>query len=243
MNDALVISTAKLIAAAHRQGSVAKPFQFHTGLGDNDIHLLDANPACLQPLIKHFPTVPIVLLHSSYPYTREAGYLASVYANCYLDLGEVFPMISRDGQEKIIRQSMELVPTSKLLWSTDGHYLPETYWLANKQGRAAFEKVLCDYVEHEDLTVAEAVDAAKDILFENSNRLYDLRLKLPVGDAEKLVERPKDVSIEAVDEGTQTQHGAGPVDGSATQAVDDGTQTHDTSDAEPGGQQINVEEP
>lgn len=193
MNDALVISTCKLIAAGYRQRGVAKPLQFHTGLGDNDIHLLDSDPACLQPLIKEYPTVPIVLLHSSYPYTREAGYLSSVYKNVYLDLGEVFPMVSRDGQEKIIRQSMELVPTSKLLWSTDGHYLPETYWLANVQGRAALEKVLREYVEMQDLTVAQAIEAAKDILFENSNKLYRLGLKMPSEAHEQtLPERAKD---------------------------------------------------
>ncbi|TKA60632.1 hypothetical protein B0A55_10592, partial [Friedmanniomyces simplex] len=133
MNDALVISACKLIAAAYEQGGMPKPLQFHTGLGDNDISLLDSSPACLQPLIKHFPTVPIVLLHSSYPYTREAGYLATVYRNVYLDIGEVFPMVSREGQEKIVRQALELTPTSKILWSTDGHHFPETYWLANVQ--------------------------------------------------------------------------------------------------------------
>jgi len=57
MNDALVISVCKLIAAHDRQNGVAKPLQFHTGLGDNDISLLDSNPACLQLLIKQFPTV------------------------------------------------------------------------------------------------------------------------------------------------------------------------------------------
>ncbi|KAK1069601.1 hypothetical protein LTR74_004714 [Friedmanniomyces endolithicus] len=176
MNDALVISACKLIAAADEQGATAKPLQFHTGLGDNDISLLDSSPACLQPLIKHFPTVPIVLLHSSYPYTREAGYLATVYKNVYLDIGEVFPMVSREGQELIVRQALELTPTSKILWSTDGHHFPETYWLANVQGREAIEKVLCDYVEHEDLTAAQATKVAQDIFFNNSNTLYNLRL-------------------------------------------------------------------
>ena len=207
MNDALVISTCKLIAAEYRQHHVAKPLQFHTGLGDNDIHLLDADPACLQPLIKHFPTVPIVLLHSAYPYTREAGYLACVYKNVYLDIGEVFPMVSRDGQEKILRQSLELVPTSKLLWSTDGHYLPETFWLANVQGRDAMGKVLCEYVEAYDLTAAQAMEAAREIFFENSNRLYRLGLKVPGKSEEErheaLPERPKEEmpALEAVKSG------------------------------------------
>lgn len=180
MNDALVISACKLIAAGYRSNDFAKPFQFHTGLGDADIDLLDANPACLQELIKNFPTVPIVLLHSSYPYTREAGYLATVYKNCYLDIGEVFPMVSRDGQEQILRQALELTPWSKLLWSTDGHFFPETFWLANLQGREALERVVCEYVEREDLDIPQATKFVQDFFFENSNRLYELKLKLDV---------------------------------------------------------------
>ena len=203
MNDAIVISTCKLIAAGYRQRDVAKPLQFHTGLGDNDISLLDSNPGCLQDLIEDFPTVPIVLLHSSYPYTREAGYLATVYKNVYLDIGEVFPMVSRDGQEKILRHAMELTPTSKLLWSTDAHMLPETYWLANVQGREAMEKVFCEYVEHEDLTAVQAMQAVKSILFENSNLLYNLGLKL--GPEPVLAERPKEVEQPKVDEVQQSQ--------------------------------------
>lgn len=123
--------------------------------------------------------VPIVLLHSSYPYTREAGYLASVYKNVYLDIGEVFPMVSRDGQEKILRQALELTPTTKILWSTDGHHYPETYWLANRQGREALDKVMVEYVKSEDLTVLQAMLAVKQVLFENSNQLYNLGLKIP----------------------------------------------------------------
>jgi hypothetical protein len=179
MNDALVISTCKLIAAGLTEKGKAKPLQFHTGLGDNDILLLDSNPGRLQPLVAAFPTVPVVLLHSSYPYTQEAGYLATVYHNVYLDIGEVFPMVSRAGQETIVRQALELTPMSKILWSTDGHLQAETYWLANVQGREALEKVFTEMVEEGDLTVNQAIFAIEDILFNNSNKLYDLRLQPP----------------------------------------------------------------
>lgn len=179
MNDALVISTCKLIAAGLEEKGKAKPIQFHTGLGDNDISLLDSNPACLQPLIKEFPTVPIVLLHSSYPYTQDAGYLATVYENVYLDIGEVFPMVSRSGQETIVRQALELTPMSKILWSTDGHLQAETYWLANVQGREVIEKVFVQMVEEDDLTADQAIEAVEDIFFNNSNVLYGLGLRLP----------------------------------------------------------------
>lgn len=142
-NDLLVIMTLKVIQATTREdGSlISKPIQFHTGLGDNDINLVLANPAYMQPLIAQFEDVNFVLLHSSYPYTREAGYLASVYPNVYLDLGEVYSMVSKDAESSILRQSMELTPISRLLWSTDGHFHPETYWLSNKQFRDTLETV------------------------------------------------------------------------------------------------------
>lgn len=92
--------------------------QFHTGLGDNDITLTRSSPANLQPLIKAHPNATFVLLHSSYPYTRDAGYLTSVYANVYLDFGEIFPFLSSDGQRTVLRQVFELTPMNKIMWSS-----------------------------------------------------------------------------------------------------------------------------
>ena len=141
VNDFLVGGALQLLSSSAGETGTSKPIQFHTGLGDSDINLLRSNPAHLQPIIEKFPQVPFVILHSSYPYTREAGYLATVFSHVYLDVGEVFPMLSRDGQLSVLKQSFQLTPTSKLLWSTDGHYFPETYWLANKQFRHALEQV------------------------------------------------------------------------------------------------------
>ena len=136
-----------LTAQSIERSETKKPFQFHTGLGDNDIRLRFSSPAHLQPFIECYPTVPIVLLHASYPFTREAGYLASVYENVYLDIGEVFPMVSQEGQEEVIRDSLELCPSEKLMWSTDGHWFPETYLLAVIQVRQALEKVCSSFTQ------------------------------------------------------------------------------------------------
>jgi hypothetical protein len=138
LNAYLVNKTASMIA---KYKGWKKPFQFHTGLGDNDITLTKAGPAHLQEFIKKFPTVPIVLLHASYPWTKEAGYLAAVYENVYADIGEVFPFISKEGQLNVVREILELCPTEKILWSTDGHWFPETYLLAIIQVREALEVV------------------------------------------------------------------------------------------------------
>lgn len=63
--------------------------QFHTGLGDKHITLALSSPAHMQPLIEANPKTTFILLHSSYPYTRDAGYLTLVYSNVFLDFGEV----------------------------------------------------------------------------------------------------------------------------------------------------------
>ncbi|DAA76886.1 TPA_exp: Extracellular developmental signal biosynthesis protein FluG [Trichophyton benhamiae CBS 112371] len=174
LNDHLVVTVLAILHQYNLTTGKSKPIQFHTGLGDSDIELSQSDPALLQSIIEEFEGVDFVLLHSSYPFTRQAGYLASSYKNVYLDLGEVFPMISRDGQISVVRQALELVPTSKLLWSTDGHFHPETFWLANLQFRQALESVFTEYVYKGDFTVDQAMTSVADILFNNSNELYNL---------------------------------------------------------------------
>ncbi|EEB87547.1 hypothetical protein MPER_15069, partial [Moniliophthora perniciosa FA553] len=124
LND-IVVRLALEIA-----GSTDIPVQFHTGLGDNDLSLLYASPAHMQPLIKAYPQTKIVLLHASYPYTKEAGYLTAVYSNVFLDFGEIFPAVSGPGQRAIVRQILDLTPTNKILWS-------KTYYLGTIQARQA----------------------------------------------------------------------------------------------------------
>ncbi|KAF8854786.1 glutamine synthetase/guanido kinase [Acephala macrosclerotiorum] len=175
LNAYLVNKTAHIIA---NSTGPKKPLQFHTGLGDNDITLTKSSPSHLQAFIRKYPTVPIVLLHASYPWTKEAGYLASVYENVYADIGEVFPFVSKEGQENVVREILELCPTEKICWSTDGHWFPETYLLAIIQVREAFEVVLTDYVQSGALTVPQAIRAVEDMFFNTSNILYDLRLEL-----------------------------------------------------------------
>ena len=142
MNPFIVHKTAELI---QKSPGAKKPIQFHTGLGDNDITLTLSSPSHLQDFIRCYPTVPIVLLHASYPWTKEAGYLASVYENVFADIGEIFPMVSKDGQENAVREILELCPSEKILWSTDGHWFAETFLLAVIQAREVFE-VVCNIV-------------------------------------------------------------------------------------------------
>src|SRR5262249_10574318 len=100
------------LAAKHRL-----PVQFHSGFGDPDLDLRTANPLHLRPLFEdpRFKQAAIVLLHASYPFTQEAGYLASVYPHVYLDTGLAVPFLSVSGMRETTRMLLELAPTDKLL--------------------------------------------------------------------------------------------------------------------------------
>lgn len=173
VNDFVVRTTLELA------GKYKKPVQFHTGLGDSDITLGLSSPSHLQPIMKGYPNTPIVLLHSSYPYTRDAGYLTAVYKNVYLDFGEIFPFLSRSGQESVVWQMLELAPTNKIMWSTDGHWWPESFYLGSIQARSVLGEVLSECSKRGSMSYLRAIEIAKDILFNNANRIYNLGLQAP----------------------------------------------------------------
>jgi uncharacterized protein len=170
LNDWVVRAT---LAEAARN---ARPVQFHTGFGDPDLDLRLANPLYLRPLFEDpaFRNVPIVLLHAGYPFTREAGYLAGVYRNAFVDLGLAIPLLSVAGMAGVIRACLELTPLSKLLFSTDAHVIPDLFYLGATWGRQALATELDRTVQDGDLTPREAEEAAALILGGNARKLYGI---------------------------------------------------------------------
>eukprot|EP00850_Spirogloea_muscicola_P001135 SM000004S15005 [mRNA] locus=s4:709686:715436:+ [translate_table: standard] len=154
------------------------PLQIHTGFGDKDLDLRLANPLHLRAVLEHpsFETSRIVLLHASYPFAREAGYLASVYSQVYVDFGLAVPKLSVAGMQQTLKELLSLAPINKVMYSGDGYAYAETYYLAAKCGRGALESTLCGAMDNGDLTTTEAVEAAHDILRRNAERLYMLEL-------------------------------------------------------------------
>ncbi|KAJ3320023.1 hypothetical protein HDV06_005757 [Boothiomyces sp. JEL0866] len=124
------------------------PVQFHTGLGDADLDLVAANPIYLAPLIKEHPHVPIVLLHASWPFSREAGYLASMFSNVYVDTGLAIPLLSKKGQINAINNLMELAPLDKIMYSSDAHTRIEMFGVSVEQSREVFSECFQGYEEY-----------------------------------------------------------------------------------------------
>jgi hypothetical protein len=142
------------------------PVQVHCGFGDSDLWLHRADPSYLKPLIERFDETPFVLLHC-YPFVREAGWLAHVYPNVWLDLSLTIPHVWRAAE--MARQALELAPVSKLLYASDAARTPELYFLAARWWREALAEVLA-----EALPLAQAEAAGRMILRENALGLYML---------------------------------------------------------------------
>lgn len=149
------------------------PVQFHTGYGDPDLDLRLADPLLLRSLFTDpdLRGLQVVTLHC-YPYTREAGYLASVYPGAYLDLGLTIPFTSQHAMRTHVQEALHLAPLSKLLFSTDASRTAELYYLGALWGRRMIGQVLEDCVSVGDLTAAEAEDGAVRLLQGNAGRLY-----------------------------------------------------------------------
>lgn len=166
-----LVTEALEVAAKHRV-----PLQLHTGFGDPDLDLRLASPLHLRPLLedRRYRHAPLVLLHASYPFSREAGYLAAVYPQVYVDYGLAVPFLSVAGMREAVGALLELAPTTKLLYASDAHLFPELYYLGARWGRAVLGQVLQEAVHDGDLAPAEAEEAALRILRGNALELYRL---------------------------------------------------------------------
>lgn len=144
-----------------------KPVQVHTGFGDPDLDLREADPLHLRNLLEEFPRTPLVLLHV-WPFARHAAYLASVYPNAYADFGLAVPLLSQAGMRSTVTQLLEAAPTARVLYSSDASRIPELFWLGARWGR----RVLAEALQELDPRQAEA--AAARILAANARELYGL---------------------------------------------------------------------
>jgi predicted TIM-barrel fold metal-dependent hydrolase len=150
------------------------PVQFHTGYGDHDTDLLLGNPLHLRPIFEdpEYQTLPIVLLHESYPYTRQGAYLAALYPQVYFDLSYSIPFVDRGEMVAFTRQALGVASASKLLYSSDGIFVPEMHWASARRGRSVLAQVLQEMVRADELDEEQAYHLARLILHDTAARLY-----------------------------------------------------------------------
>lgn len=152
------------------------PIQFHTGYGDSDTDMRLGNPLQLRDVLERrdYYTMPIVLLHESYPYTQLGAYLAAVYPHVYFDLSYAIPFVDKLEMLAFTRQALSVAPVSKLMFSTDGIHIPEMHWVGALRGRSVIGQVLDEMIDADEIDEEQAYDLAQQILHDNAYTVYQL---------------------------------------------------------------------
>jgi predicted TIM-barrel fold metal-dependent hydrolase len=155
------------------------PFQFHTGYGDPDVDLLLANPLYLRDAIERYPRARFILLHESYPYMRQAAFLAMVYPNVWADVSMVLPPLDWGENVQSFRQIMGVAPMNRIMYSSDATNIPEMHWLGPSRARSILRLVLGEMIDRNEIDEDEAMEFARLILHDNAVEVYEMRA--PVG--------------------------------------------------------------
>ena len=140
-----------------------RPLQVHTGFGDTDLDLARADPALLTDFLRATEAVcPVLLLHT-YPFQRNAGYLAQMFAHVYVDVGLA---VNHSGaaSDRIIAETLEMAPFRKVLFSSDAWGLPELHLLGSWLFRRGLSRVIGGWVADGDWSLRDAeraIDAAR----------------------------------------------------------------------------------
>jgi hypothetical protein len=152
------------------------PIQFHTGYGDSDADMRLGNPLHLRDVLENeaYRSMPVVLLHESYPYTQLGAYLAAVYPQVYFDLSYTIPFVERLEMLAFTRQALSIAPASKLLYSSDGISLPEMHWAGAVRGRSVLAQVLDEMIEHDEINESQALLLAHQVLHDTAYTVYRL---------------------------------------------------------------------
>jgi uncharacterized protein len=145
----------------------------HCGDGDPDVVFEHSRPQDLYGFLRRYDRRPIVLMHAGHPWSEEAAYIAAILPHVYIDLSVLIPWASLD-IESYLARLIGMMPSSKLLYSSDQVYEPELFWLPARFARRALERALSAAADADYLTTAEAESIGRGILAENARRVHDL---------------------------------------------------------------------
>lgn len=150
------------------------PLQLHTGFGDPDVHLREADPLLLTDFLRSTADtgLSVVLLHC-WPFHRGAGYLAHAYPHVLVDLGLAIPHVGARATA-VLAETLEVAPFSGVCFSSDGFGLPELHHLGAALWRERLGRLLDDWIADDVLTVPDAERLARAIASGNAARAYGL---------------------------------------------------------------------
>lgn len=157
------------------------PVHFHTGVPvGNAASVAGSNPLLLENIFNdpRYRQTTFVLLHGSYPFTREAILLAGK-PNVYVDSSDMTVYLHPVDLAQIFKEWLTFY-AEKILFGTDAVIfsdlagVEETYWLATEGGRQALALALNEMVQEGRCDEAEALRLARLVLHDNAAKLYGL---------------------------------------------------------------------
>lgn len=148
------------------------PMQIHASFGESNLNLLHNNPLLLKGLLDDTRwRAKIVLVHGGYPYSFEAGYLAAMYPNVYLDISEMVPFVPL-GMRSGLKNMLDMCPLTKIMYGSDGFVLPEIHWLGAKSAKEALADIFAGLVEVGLFDEEYALQVAGNIFFNTARDIY-----------------------------------------------------------------------
>lgn len=150
------------------------PIQLHVGIGDDDVDMPSNDPGHFSGFLGDMQElgVAVTLLHC-YPYVRTAQWLADIYDNVYYDIGFMLAFGSPE-VDRVMRESMEIGPFHKILYSSDAFGLAELFYISATRFRHMLAGILQSWIDQEHCSRSDAIGIARGICFNNAERIYRL---------------------------------------------------------------------
>jgi uncharacterized protein len=149
------------------------PVQIHTGVGDYQIVLAKCDPGLLYELLtdEKLRHATVTLVHSGFPNNQNAAYMASVLPNVFLDFSLTIPFLNPVSDHRLM-EILEITPSSKIMYGSDGFGVPEVFWFSAKLGKRLLEKCFTKFLDEKVFNEGEMREKAESILFRNASVLY-----------------------------------------------------------------------
>lgn len=110
---------------------------------------------------------------------REAAHAASLFSHVNVDIGFVFPILSKHGQKSVLKELMELCPLDKIIYSSSGRDKPEMHAIAVVQAKEVLGEVFQEMVDDKLMDRHTALDHAKRIFKESAMHVYFGQKEVP----------------------------------------------------------------
>jgi hypothetical protein len=151
------------------------PMQIHTGVGDYQILLDQCDPGLLFGLLtdEKLRHATVALVHSGFPNNQNAAYMASVLPNVFLDFSLTVPFLTPVSNQRLF-EILEIAPSSKIMYGSDGFGVPEVFWFSAKLGKRLLEKCCSQLLQEKVFDETGIQQMAERILYRNAIELYQV---------------------------------------------------------------------